>query len=57
MWNNCLREIIMKEDFDVHAEDVHMIGHSIGAHVAGYAGERIANLGRITGNYTLFQCL
>lgn len=47
----------MKEDFGVHAEDVHMIGHSIGAHIAGYAGERIAKLGRITGNYTSFQCL
>jgi hypothetical protein len=26
-----------------------MIGHSLGAHTAGYAGERIAGLGRITG--------
>ncbi|XP_071811294.1 pancreatic triacylglycerol lipase-like [Apostichopus japonicus] len=27
----------------------HIIGHSLGAHVSGYAGERQNNLGRITG--------
>ncbi|GAB1609655.1 pancreatic triacylglycerol lipase-like, partial [Argonauta hians] len=27
----------------------HIIGHSLGAHTAGYAGERIANLSRISG--------
>jgi hypothetical protein len=31
------------------ADDVHIIGHSLGSHIAGYAGERIPNLGRITG--------
>ncbi|XP_058830872.1 pancreatic triacylglycerol lipase-like [Topomyia yanbarensis] len=30
-------------------EDVHLIGHSLGAHTAGYAAERIPGLGRITG--------
>lgn len=30
-------------------EDVHIIGHSLGAHIAGYAGERTQNMGRITG--------
>ncbi|CAG5121725.1 unnamed protein product [Candidula unifasciata] len=31
------------------ADDVHIIGHSLGAHIAGYAGERITGLGRISG--------
>lgn len=30
-------------------EDMHIVGHSLGAHIAGYAGERLRYLGRITG--------
>ena len=37
------------EEHEVHAEDVHIIGHSLGSHIAGYAGERIPGLGRISG--------
>ncbi|GFQ65445.1 inactive pancreatic lipase-related protein 1 [Trichonephila clavata] len=33
----------------ITADSVHIIGHSLGAHTAGYAGERIPHLGRITG--------
>jgi pancreatic triacylglycerol lipase len=40
-----------KEKLGVKASDVHLIGHSLGAHAAGYAGEKIPNLGQITGSY------
>ena len=30
--------------------DVHIIGHSLGAHAAGYAGEAVKGIGRITGD-------
>jgi hypothetical protein len=34
----------------ITADNVHIIGHSLGAHIAGYAGERISpKIGRITG--------
>jgi len=39
----------MTETLDARPEDMHVIGHSLGAHVAGYAGERLKHLGRITG--------
>jgi pancreatic triacylglycerol lipase len=38
-----------KDKLGVKASDVHLIGHSLGAHTAGYAGEKIFQLGRITG--------
>ncbi|CAL4070703.1 unnamed protein product [Meganyctiphanes norvegica] len=35
--------------YQLDTRDVHIIGHSLGAHIAGYAGEKITDLGRITG--------
>ncbi|CAH1736994.1 pancreatic triacylglycerol lipase [Aphis gossypii] len=39
----------LKDNVGLNPKHVHLIGHSLGAHTAGYAGERIEGLGRITG--------
>ena len=38
--------LILVEQHESKADDFHIIGHSLGAHIAGYAGERIPGLGR-----------
>jgi|LakMenEpi03Aug12_release.lakeMendotaPanAssembly.Ray.scaffolds.fasta_scaffold3196522_2 hypothetical protein len=40
---------LRKTKLGAKASEVHLIGHSLGAHAAGYAGEKILNLGQITG--------
>lgn len=40
---------ISQKNYEVDAGDIHIIGHSLGAHTAGYAGALVAGLGRITG--------
>ncbi|PRD38479.1 UNVERIFIED_CONTAM: Pnlip [Trichonephila clavipes] len=39
----------LHEKLGADMKTIHLIGHSLGAHIAGYAGERLPNLGRITG--------
>ncbi|XP_023226343.1 pancreatic lipase-related protein 2-like [Centruroides sculpturatus] len=39
----------LQEINGVRPESFHILGHSLGAHIAGYAGKRIKSLGRITG--------
>ncbi|PAA54812.1 hypothetical protein BOX15_Mlig016265g1, partial [Macrostomum lignano] len=43
----------LESNFGANRENFHLIGHSLGAHVSGYAGERLSTgskkLGRITG--------
>nr|XP_045588461.1 pancreatic triacylglycerol lipase-like [Procambarus clarkii] len=36
-------------EYGVDPANVHLLGHSLGSHVSGYAGEKIENLGRISG--------
>lgn len=42
-----LNSIINEKSID--AKSLHLIGHSLGAHIAGQAGAKINNLGKITG--------
>ncbi|KAF8778025.1 Inactive pancreatic lipase-related protein 1 like protein [Argiope bruennichi] len=39
----------LHENLGVDMGKIHIIGHSLGAHIGGYAGERLPKLGRITG--------
>lgn len=44
-------KISPQKKFGYSPSQVHLIGHSVGAHLAGEAGSRIPGLGRITGKY------
>lgn len=39
----------LQQEHNLKPEDVHLIGHSLGAHTAAYAAENIPGIGRITG--------
>lgn len=48
-----LIEFIMQENPAMSAEDIHMIGHSLGAHGASEVGTKIKGIGRISGNVVM----
>ena len=37
--------------------DLHVIGHSLGAHVSGYVGRRLPGIARITGKVHVINAL
>ncbi|XP_006831554.1 PREDICTED: pancreatic lipase-related protein 3 [Chrysochloris asiatica] len=47
---------ILRTKFGYPPSKVHLIGHSLGAHLAGDAGARIPGLGRITEAYFSLDC-
>lgn len=45
----------MQENYKQTADKFHIIGHCIGAHVAGEVGGKIPGLARITGELFFFK--
>ncbi|PVD19843.1 hypothetical protein C0Q70_20336 [Pomacea canaliculata] len=41
--------ILTAQSLGAAASSFHIIGHSLGSHIAGYAGEKVHGMGRITG--------
>lgn len=39
------------EEYGAQAADFHVIGHSLGGQTAGYVGQKVHNLARITGKF------
>ena len=44
--------LFLRDNFQVGPEHVHVIGHSLGAHAAGYAGAAIKEAGGVLGRIT-----
>lgn len=47
----------LNRDFRTRSKQFHLIGHSLGCHVMGFAGERLPLLGRISGKYFAVNCI
>lgn len=39
----------LRDTFQLDIDTLHIIGHSLGAHVAGYIGQHVPGIARITG--------
>lgn len=39
----------LNHTYNIQPSMIHIIGHSLGAHIAGYIGERVPRIARITG--------
>lgn len=49
-WNHFNEAFLQQSDLGYSPDNVHLIGHSLGSHVAGEAGKRtFGAIGRITG--------
>lgn len=50
--------ILTAQSLGAAASSFHIIGHSLGSHIAGYAGEKVHGMGRITGGRRYYRaCL
>lgn len=47
------------DELHANPKDMHIIGHSLGAHIAGFSGRKVkkGNVGRITGRYYPFRIM
>ena len=43
----------LEDSYNILRADVHLIGFSLGAHTAGYAGKLLTGIGRISGKISL----
>lgn len=46
---NCILIVFLKKFYKINENQIHLIGHGIGAHIAGYIGKNVTGIGRITG--------